>query len=88
MFGGLDIYLQLKFKCLREDAKARNSIEFQNQIDIFFKGAIVNNLFLKRDLPDIVFGLPSDTPEFFDSEEKLEKNKEFNLKNEVQVLKS
>jgi len=62
---GLPIY-PYTFKVIRQDIKRNNSSKsYRDQIDIAQKRAFVNGLFAEKDLVDIVFEKPDETPEIF-----------------------
>lgn len=66
---------QYTFKVLRDDIKrSKSSLDFKNHIDLAYRRALRNNLFATKDLTEIVFGTPDDTPELFQEQKDLEEH--------------
>ena len=60
----------LQFKVIREDIKLNNlPSSYVANIDHAYRRALHNGLLSAKDFTDIVYGLPSQTPEIFDSEQ-------------------
>ena len=62
----------LKFKVIRDDIRQKGlSDEYKNHIDLAYKRALRNSLFAEKDLVDIVYDTPEETPDIFETKKEL-----------------